>query len=211
MKFNEFTKVVDEGVNDPNIFKAIFMAGSPGSGKSTVAQSLVKHTGLRFIDVDKFEDIYRKAGKEIDYKRFYHLTQKQQTNYIDGRLGLLIDGSARHLGRIIKQKEELEKIGYSTAMIFVNTDLETAQDRVSRRFEVTGRQVPTELVKSRWHEVQSNLGLLQSHFGNNFIIVDNNQPSINLSQVDKKVRQFLNQPIYNKVARQWIDNNSKSN
>ena len=29
--------MVSEGVNDPGIFKAIFLAGGPGSGKSYVA------------------------------------------------------------------------------------------------------------------------------------------------------------------------------
>src|SRR6056300_1512344 len=38
---------VDEGVNDPHIFKAVFMAGGPGSGKSFVAQNILGGTGLR--------------------------------------------------------------------------------------------------------------------------------------------------------------------
>ena len=32
--------MVSEGVNDPGIFKAIFLAGGPGSGKSYVASNL---------------------------------------------------------------------------------------------------------------------------------------------------------------------------
>ena len=32
--------MVSEGVNDPGIFKAIFLAGGPGSGKSFVASNL---------------------------------------------------------------------------------------------------------------------------------------------------------------------------
>ena len=38
---------MSEGVNDPHIFKAVFMAGGPGSGKSFVAQKLLGGTGLR--------------------------------------------------------------------------------------------------------------------------------------------------------------------
>ena len=37
-----FSKYLEEGVNDPAIFKAIFLAGGPGSGKSFI----VGKTGL---------------------------------------------------------------------------------------------------------------------------------------------------------------------
>ena len=33
-------EVIEEGVNDPGIFKGIFLAGGPGSGKSYVASQL---------------------------------------------------------------------------------------------------------------------------------------------------------------------------
>ena len=32
-----FIHFLEEGVNDPAIFKAVFMAGGPGSGKSFIA------------------------------------------------------------------------------------------------------------------------------------------------------------------------------
>ena len=34
-------KQLEEGVNDPGIFKAIFLAGGPGSGKSFVAGEIM--------------------------------------------------------------------------------------------------------------------------------------------------------------------------
>ena len=46
-------EVVDEGVNDPHIFKAVFLAGGPGSGKSFVAKNLLGGTGLRSINSDE--------------------------------------------------------------------------------------------------------------------------------------------------------------
>jgi hypothetical protein len=36
LSFNEHIAEVEEGVNDPAIFKAIFLAGGPGSGKSFI-------------------------------------------------------------------------------------------------------------------------------------------------------------------------------
>lgn len=41
MRVEEVIKSVEEGVNDPHIFKAVFMAGGPGSGKSLDRKSVV--------------------------------------------------------------------------------------------------------------------------------------------------------------------------
>ena len=46
--FNE----LQEGVYDPNIFKAFFIAGGPGSGKSFVVRRTTGGLGLRVINSD---------------------------------------------------------------------------------------------------------------------------------------------------------------
>ena len=40
LNYKEEDLVLDEGVNDPGIFKAIILAGGPGSGKTVVARAL---------------------------------------------------------------------------------------------------------------------------------------------------------------------------
>ena len=52
--------ILEEGARDPGIFKAIFLAGGPGSGKSYVASKLfgipekinVSKTGLKMVNQD---------------------------------------------------------------------------------------------------------------------------------------------------------------
>ena len=41
-----------EGVYDKNIFKAIFLAGGPGSGKSYVAKASTAGMGLKMVNSD---------------------------------------------------------------------------------------------------------------------------------------------------------------
>ena len=62
-------EVIEEGARDPGIFKAIFLAGGPGSGKSFVAQKLfgipekinVSKTGLKMVNQDsEFELLLKK-------------------------------------------------------------------------------------------------------------------------------------------------------
>ena len=52
---------LDEGIHDPGIFKAVVLAGGPGSGKSYVAQKLgLKTLGLVVVNSDSFFEILLK-------------------------------------------------------------------------------------------------------------------------------------------------------
>ena len=57
---------LQEGVYDPNIFKAFFMAGGPGSGKSYVVRKSTGGTGLKIVNSDEaFERLLKKAGLSL--------------------------------------------------------------------------------------------------------------------------------------------------
>ena len=202
--------MIDEGPHDPHIFKAVFMAGSPGAGKTTIANKLFSGSGLKFVDLDRFEALYRARGHKVEYHsdtsydHFWKLSQKQKKNYVDGRLGMIIDGTAKDLDRIITQKHILEKMGYSTAMIFVNTDLQTAIQRVDHRFKTQGRPVARDRVTKSWNMSQQNMGKLQEHFGASFFIVDNSKPNIDVGHIAKKVDHFLRTPPSDYRAKEWL-------
>ena len=76
--FKTFEAFLQEGVNDPSILKAFFMAGGPGSGKSYVASELFAlpkddemasvsyDNGLKLVNSDKaFELLLKKAGIDM--------------------------------------------------------------------------------------------------------------------------------------------------
>ena len=66
MNNSEFVHI-DEGVNDPAIFKAVFLAGGPGSGKSfIVGKTGLTPLGFKVINSDDaFEAALKKAGLEM--------------------------------------------------------------------------------------------------------------------------------------------------
>ena len=57
----EFKEFLAEGVYDRNIFKAFFLAGGPGSGKSWVSDRTLGGAGMKLINSDiAFESLIRK-------------------------------------------------------------------------------------------------------------------------------------------------------
>ncbi len=208
MKIDELYQGMNEGLFDQNTFKAVFMAGAPGSGKSTIASKLFGGTGLKSMNVDDFWHLYKAMGKEGDYERYWQLYKAREKNYLDGRLGLLIDGTARNPEAMASVKSKLESLGYDTAMVFVNTSLEVSLARTVRRAQAPGkdlgRTVDEDFVKKSWEQVQRGLGKLQSTFGKNFYIVDNNRGEANLSYVEKSMRNWLDKPPNRPAAREWM-------
>jgi len=213
-----FKTFLNEGVNDPAIFKAVFLAGGPGSGKSfIVGKTGLTSMGYRVSNSDDaFEAGLKKAGLEMSPENIFSvkgqelrgkataITKTRQTMYIKGRLGLVIDGTGKNLEKMKTQAKDLKKIGYDVAMIFVNTDLETAMARNRAR----ARKLPDDMVKEYWQEIQNNIGAFQSLFGKkNFLVVDNSDGKDWTSETlraYKDVTRFTEAPVENAKSKKWI-------
>ena len=205
---------LQEGVYDPNIFKAFFLAGGPGSGKSYVVRRTTGGTGLKVVNSDDdFERKLKQAGLSLKMPksqekdrdeirgRAKEITAKRKENYLEGRLGLIIDGTGREAEKILYQKRQLEELGYDTYMIFVNTSLDTALQRNAER----PRSVPEPIVVKSWKDVQANIGKFNSMFRAGFIVVDNNDAGEDVfSSVWKRVQGLLRKKVSNTRAKNWI-------
>ena len=57
---------LQEGVYDPNIFKAFFIAGGPGSGKSFVVRKTTGGLGMKIVNSDEiFVKLLDKEGLSL--------------------------------------------------------------------------------------------------------------------------------------------------
>jgi len=131
------------------------------------------------------------------------VTLKTKAFYEEGRLGMIIDGTGDDVSKIKKQKDRAETLGYDCYMVFVNTSLEVAQFRNSKR----SRTLPEKLVAEIWKDCQHNLGAFQSVFGTNFRIIDNSNTGNNItSGIQKSVDSFLREPLRNSIGKQWVTN-----
>ena len=205
---------LQEGLYDPNIFKAFFLAGGPGSGKSYVARQATGGTGLKTINSDDaFEHLLNKAGlslkmppeetepRDVVRARAKKVTAAKQKNYLEGRLGLIIDGTGRDADKILSQKAKLEELGYDTYMIFVNTLLDVALQRNAER----PRSLPEPIVVNRHKDVQANIGKFSNMFRAGFIVVDNNNAGEDVfKEVYKRVKGLLRRKVQNTRAKDWM-------
>ena len=218
MIFKEY--YFNESINDKNLFKVVFLAGGPGSGKSFISKLAFAGEPVSFVNQDVFTEtifkrddipfVYDSKNKEIYAKqknirfRAKELTSKRLLNQVNGMLPLVIDGTGRYYPKIATMFDAFKNIGYDSYMIFVNTTLDVAKERNQRR----KRKVSDEFLVDAWHNVQDNIGKFQSLFGNeNFVVIDNSKilNEKEIKDLERKLtrqsRIFLNGPLKNSIGK----------
>ena len=140
------------------------------------------------------------------------LTKARKEQYMNGRLGMIIDGTGHDYSKLSKEKQQLEELGYDCYMIFVNTSLEVALKRNAERH----RSLPEDILTKSWKDVQNNLGKFQGLFGTKFVVVDNSKflsekdAQNKFGMITKKyIDKFIKRPIKNPKGKKWVKNNIK--
>lgn len=202
MRLDEIRLV--EGIEDKGIFKAVFMSGMPGSGKTTVAKAVTDGTvSPRNVNTDDaFEFLSAKQGMEADSvawslvgQRSKKITEERLYHYINSMVPLFIDGTSGNIGAMVRRQGLLEGLGYDTMMVWVDVTLETALERAAQR----DRKVDEDYIRKIYAQIESSKQYYQHKFGNNFIVVDNNGDNLQkfVKTMYNRVNAFFTSPVSN--------------
>ena len=222
-----------EGVYDPGVLKAVFLAGGPGSGKSFVAMGLfgipekinVSPYGLKMVNQDtELETFLKKYGFGTDLDAmpdevFRQLTDPEYTDYSGmrtrtkqmsrNRLKLYTQG---RLGVVIDGtghkfgsiKKQRQKLMDMGYDTFM-VFVHTDLDVAQKRNMSRPRKLNPEIVEKSWNEVQHNKATFQGLFGNaNFLLVDNSK-TLSEEQAKKKFNMLVKKGI-DKFLKQSVKN-----
>ena len=222
--------LIQEGVNDKGIFKVVFLAGGPGSGKDYIMKKTLEGNGLIEINSDKaFEflmDKYNLDKKMPDKesqqrdelrKKAKNVTELKQRLAIQGRNGLIINGTGDDSEKITKMIEILSELGYDKPkMVMVNTRNDVSRQRNVERGQLGGRTVPEKIRQEKWDAVQQSIVEYKKIFGSDYFEIDNSEdlriadPEVvqdKMSEFDgiySKMRKYVEQPVQNDKALQWV-------
>jgi hypothetical protein len=228
---NEEFETLSEGVHDQGIFKAVFLAGGPGSGKDYVMNNTLEGQGLTEINSDKaLEFLMDKEGldkmmpvgetekRNLVRGRAKNITELRQQLALLGRNGLIINVTGDDVVKTKNIKDQLEKLGYETSMLLVNTRDDISAQRNLERGQRGGRAVPEPIRKEKWDNVQYARTEYAQMFGGNYSEFDNSE---DLRQADpetvkakkaellslfNKFKEFVAAPPQSQEAQFWTAN-----
>lgn len=186
--------------------KAIFMAGPAGSGKSFISSKLVP-SDFKIINVDDtYEELLKssgigmklaqmspdelkKAGELMGQAR--KVTNTKYQDALKNANNLLIDSVGGSSKTLLKKKQELEDLGYQTAMIMTYVSPVTSLERNMKR----DRSLLPSIVIRSWRDVNKNIDTYRQAFGDDFTLVNLDPEGANKNFDEDYIYQTFIKPL----------------
>ncbi len=153
--------------------KAIILSGVPGSGKDKI----LKETILPFGFTEISSETYDTPNANL----------------------VVVNGTANY-ERIRFIKEDLEKAGYETIMVFVNTSNDVSKQRNEARADKGGRVINEAVRFTKWKNAQDTLDRYDDLFETVIVVqndLDLNQPLEVIQETHNKLVELVSEDIYN--------------
>lgn len=215
MGFKDF--LLSEGIEDKGILKAMFLAGTPGAGKSYTFRKITDGSiHPRVVNTDRFFEYYGKKSKtKLDtdenadtvwksYEdKIYLLNKESLKNYVNSMLPLIVDGTSVSPNNLLLRVGILESFGYDTTMVYIETDLKTALKRNSER----ARRVPEDFIIKSHELITKSEDFYKNKFQKFFKIKngDGEMTDDDITEAYRKVGNFYTSPVSNPIGQEIIE------
>ena len=198
-------QLLSESPSDKGAFKALFVSGPPGAGKTSIKKYVNLPSDIVVIDADT--TIARVTGNSnYDPKRDKSITmavQDEFTDAVNDVSPLLLDTVGNNERLMMRRINTLQRIGYDVAMIWVDVEESTSHKRIKKREEETGRKVDPDFVSQVHQDKKYALPKYQTELGANFMYVSN-ETEIDVSRIQEKTSKFFNSPVQNPKGQELL-------
>lgn len=182
------------------IYKAIFVTGGPGSGKDIIIREAIAEDKCVEMNYVQTQSVLNNLHKTNDFR----------VESVLRRSPLIINGPAEDFNTINTIKEQLQSLGYSTMMVFVDTTNEASQ----QRNEKLSRMMTESVRQEKWIQSQTNKEVFNTVF-DTFVYFDNTG-SLDTIEEDitttyKKINSFLDEEVAEYLSYDWFKKRNKLN
>ncbi|SBO12914.1 Zeta toxin [Vibrio mediterranei] len=188
---------------------SVFMAGSPGAGKTETARNMIKtfmsESGVELVHIEndelrkEFED-YNGINSPLFQRPATLLVEAIHDRALKKDVSFILDSTLSSLDKAKDNIQRSLKRGRYVLIIFVYQEPEQAWCLVKAREIVEGRRVPEEVFVNQFMESQRVVSELKKLFKDQIDIIfieknidgKNERPHFNVSDIDALLRKKYN-------------------
>ena len=186
--------------------KAIFMAGPAGSGKSYISSKLVPSDFTTINVDDTYEELLKSSGIGMKLAQMSpdelktagelmgQARKATDTKYQDAlknAKNLIIDSVGGSPKTLLKKKQQLEDLGYTTFMIMTYVSPITSLERNMKR----DRSLLPSIVLRSWRDVNKNIDTYKQAFGADFVLLNLDPDDANKNFDEEYIYQTFIKPL----------------
>ena len=185
---------------DRGVCKAIFVTGGPGSGKDIIIREAIAEDKCVEMNYVQSQSVLNNLHRTNDFR----------VESVLRRSPLIINGPAEDFNTINTIKEQLQSLGYSTMMVFVDTTNEASQ----QRNEKLSRMMVESVRQEKWIQAQTNKEVFNTVF-DTFVYFDNTGSLDTLDEdittTYQKINSFLDEEIAEYLSYDWFKKRNNLN
>ena len=193
---------------------SIFMAGSPGAGKTEVSKQLLENlsfVGQRFVRIDADElrakcPGYNGANAHLFQKAVTFLVHEIHSSALKSGVNFVLDGT---FSNFVTQQQNIErslKRGRDVAVVYVYQTPKVAWRFIETREKTEGRSVPKSEFLRKSQESVNVTNAIKAHFGSkirlNLVVKDdygnNKYRYADICSLDNHLKKAYNEDELNK-------------
>lgn len=198
---------------------SVFMAGSPGAGKTEVSKSFIRlmeaggSSALR-IDPDDFRDYFPEytGGNSSLFQRGVTVMVERTIDLVyQQRQSFLLDGTLANLAVARKNiQRALDKKNRSVQVIYVYQKPELAWEFVLARESVEGRNIPCKEFVRQFYASKATVCQLKSEFMQSLQVdvilknTDGSDADIGIDLSTDEIDEFVKQPYHSDQLEQIL-------
>ena len=182
------------------------IAGTNGTGKSTLASELLSEENIEFLNADdtakelcpdNIESVKIKAGK-IVLEKLYKLLLNKKSFAVETTLS-----GKNH----IKTIEKAKNLGYKTVIIYSYLDNPImCENRIKIRVLNGGHNIPKEDIIRRFYRSRENFNKIYKNLVDEWSLFYNgNSNYIKVAEFDNNKIEILDETMYNNFIKDFIN------
>lgn len=196
---------------------SVFMAGSPGAGKTEAARAMVRafknEHDLTLVHIEndelrkEFED-YQGYNSPLFHRPATILVEAIHDRALKRRVSFILDSTLSNFDKAKDNIERSLKKGRFVMIVFVYQEPMQAWRLVKARESVEGRRVPSEVFINQFLESQRVVSELKKLFRDQIDITfieknvdgDNKRPHFNVDDIDALLRKKYNRESLERIV-----------